>query len=105
MLSSLALSCDADICNVKTWNHVCGDTLQISWKTMLTGYILQGYIIYSIRKKLRKQYSHLNGKQIEKLKKSGVEVCNISNSNSDFIFYVFTFNELSFLDYRHYIIA
>ncbi|XP_004491080.1 tRNase Z TRZ2, chloroplastic [Cicer arietinum] len=34
----------------------------------------QGYIIYSIRKKLRKQYSHLNGKQIEKLKKSGVEI-------------------------------
>ena len=36
--------------------------------------VLQGYIVYSIRKKLKKQYIHLNGKQIEKLKKSGVEV-------------------------------
>ncbi|KAI4340996.1 hypothetical protein MLD38_025778 [Melastoma candidum] len=34
----------------------------------------QGYVIYSIRKKLRKQYQHLKGKQIEKLKKSGVEI-------------------------------
>ncbi|KAL7250155.1 hypothetical protein ACSBR1_012206 [Camellia fascicularis] len=33
-----------------------------------------GYVIYSVRKKLRKQYMHLNGKQIEKLKKSGVEI-------------------------------
>ncbi|KAJ7964757.1 Nuclear ribonuclease Z [Quillaja saponaria] len=34
----------------------------------------QGYVIYSIRKKLKKQYIHLKGKQIEKLKKSGVEI-------------------------------
>ncbi|XAR68148.1 Ribonuclease Z [Bertholletia excelsa] len=34
----------------------------------------QGYVIYSVRKKLRKQYMHLNGKQIEKLKKSGTEI-------------------------------
>ncbi|WCJ37432.1 tRNase Z TRZ2 chloroplastic [Euphorbia peplus] len=34
----------------------------------------QGYVIYSIRKKLKKQYVHLKGKQIEKLKKSGVEI-------------------------------
>ncbi|KAG8382609.1 hypothetical protein BUALT_Bualt05G0095300 [Buddleja alternifolia] len=34
----------------------------------------QGYVIYSVRKKLRKQYTHLKGKQIEKLKKSGVEI-------------------------------
>ncbi|XP_058745169.1 tRNase Z TRZ2, chloroplastic-like [Vicia villosa] len=34
----------------------------------------QGYVVYSIRKKLRKQYSHMNGKQIEKVKKSGVEI-------------------------------
>lgn len=33
----------------------------------------QGYVIYSVRKKLKKQYIHLKGKQIEKLKKSGVE--------------------------------
>lgn len=37
----------------------------------------QGYIVYSIRKKLRKQYIHLNGKQIEKLKKSGVEITDM----------------------------
>ncbi|KAL3824283.1 hypothetical protein ACJIZ3_020312 [Penstemon smallii] len=36
----------------------------------------QGYVIYSVRKKLRKQYMHLKGKQIEKLKKSGVEITN-----------------------------
>lgn len=34
----------------------------------------QGYVIYSVRKKLKKQYMHLNGKQIEKLKKSGAEI-------------------------------
>ncbi|KAL3652836.1 mitochondrial 3'-tRNA processing endonuclease Trz2 [Castilleja foliolosa] len=34
----------------------------------------QGYVIYSVRKKLRKQYMHLKGKQIEKIKKSGVEI-------------------------------
>ncbi|KAH1211775.1 tRNase Z TRZ2, chloroplastic [Glycine max] len=37
----------------------------------------QGYVVYSIRKKLRKQYAHLNGKQIEKLKKSGVEITDM----------------------------
>ncbi|KAK3184456.1 hypothetical protein Dsin_031742 [Dipteronia sinensis] len=37
----------------------------------------QGYIIYSVRKKLKKQYLHLKGKQIEKLKKSGVEITDI----------------------------
>lgn len=36
---------------------------------------MQGYVIYSVRKKLKKQYMHLKGKQIEKLKKSGVEAC------------------------------
>ncbi|KAA8526564.1 hypothetical protein F0562_008233 [Nyssa sinensis] len=34
----------------------------------------QGYVIYSVRKKLKKQYIHLKGKQIEKLKKSGVGI-------------------------------
>ncbi|PRQ52629.1 putative ribonuclease Z [Rosa chinensis] len=34
----------------------------------------QGYVIYSVRKKLKKQYMHLKGKQIEKLKKSGTEI-------------------------------
>ncbi|GMH11005.1 hypothetical protein Nepgr_012846 [Nepenthes gracilis] len=37
----------------------------------------QGYLIYSIRKKLKKQYMHLKGKQIEKLKKSGVEITDM----------------------------
>ncbi|CAI9114710.1 OLC1v1015491C1 [Oldenlandia corymbosa var. corymbosa] len=36
----------------------------------------QGYVIYSVRKKLRKQFAHLKGQQIEKLKKSGVEITN-----------------------------
>lgn len=34
----------------------------------------QGYVIYSVRKKLKKQYIHLKGKQIEKLKKTGHEI-------------------------------
>lgn len=34
----------------------------------------QGYVIYSVRKKLKKQYIHLKGKEIEKKKKSGVEI-------------------------------
>ncbi|KAG9445298.1 hypothetical protein H6P81_016638 [Aristolochia fimbriata] len=34
----------------------------------------QGYVIYSVRKKLKKQYSHLKGLQIKKLKLSGVEI-------------------------------
>ncbi|KAF6144969.1 hypothetical protein GIB67_013320 [Kingdonia uniflora] len=34
----------------------------------------QGYVAYSVRKKLKKQYTHLKGIQIEKLKKSGVEI-------------------------------
>ncbi|MBA0821460.1 hypothetical protein Goarm_018316, partial [Gossypium armourianum] len=36
-----------------------------------------GYVVYSVRKKLKKQYIHLKGKQIEKLKKSGVEITDI----------------------------
>ena len=39
-------------------------------------WFLQGYVIYTVRKKLKKQYIHLKGKQIEKLKNSGIEVCN-----------------------------
>ncbi|KAF8008185.1 hypothetical protein BT93_K1998 [Corymbia citriodora subsp. variegata] len=34
----------------------------------------QGYVIYSVRKKLKKRYIHLKGNQIENLKKSGVEI-------------------------------
>ncbi|CAH9144665.1 unnamed protein product [Cuscuta epithymum] len=37
----------------------------------------QGYVIYSLRKKLKKQYLHLQGKQIEKLKKSGTQITDI----------------------------
>ncbi|MED6204873.1 hypothetical protein PIB30_012920 [Stylosanthes scabra] len=39
----------------------------------------QGYVVYSVRKKLKKQYYHLidKPKQIEKLKKSGEEVCYV----------------------------
>lgn len=34
----------------------------------------QGYVIYSVRNKLKKQYAHLKGTQIKKLKLSGVEI-------------------------------
>lgn len=50
-----------------------------SLKCMKSLGFIQGYVIYSVRKKLKKQYIHLKGKQIEKLKKSGVEVCNFCN--------------------------
>ncbi|XP_020114969.1 nuclear ribonuclease Z isoform X2 [Ananas comosus] len=34
----------------------------------------QGYVIYSVRNKLKKQYAHLKGTQIKKLKLSGVQI-------------------------------
>ncbi|XP_078437965.1 metallo-hydrolase/oxidoreductase superfamily protein [Wolffia australiana] len=34
----------------------------------------QGYVVYSVRNKLKKKYAHLNGTQIRKLKLSGVEI-------------------------------
>ncbi|KAL6655361.1 hypothetical protein ACP70R_006187 [Stipagrostis hirtigluma subsp. patula] len=34
----------------------------------------QGYVIYSVRRKLKKQYAHLKGNQILKLKQSGAEI-------------------------------
>uniref|UniRef100_A0ACD5XX37 Uncharacterized protein n=1 Tax=Avena sativa TaxID=4498 RepID=A0ACD5XX37_AVESA len=34
----------------------------------------QGYVIYSVRRKLKKQYAHLKGSQIVKLKESGSEI-------------------------------
>ncbi|WOL19466.1 ribonuclease Z, chloroplastic isoform X1 [Canna indica] len=34
----------------------------------------QGYVIYSVRNKLKKKYAHLKGPQIKKLKLSGVEI-------------------------------
>lgn len=36
----------------------------------------QGYVIYSVRKKLKMKYINMKGRQIEKLKKSGVEITN-----------------------------
>ncbi|KAG6750119.1 hypothetical protein POTOM_047200 [Populus tomentosa] len=48
-----------------------------SLKCMKSLSFIQGYVIYSVRKKLKKQYIHLKGKQIEKLKKSGVEITDI----------------------------
>lgn len=63
----------------------------------------QGYVIYSIRNKLKKQYIHLKGKQIEKLKNSGVEV---SIRNDHFIPPVsVSILTLDFLDHRHDIIS
>ncbi|KAG2298006.1 hypothetical protein Bca52824_034478 [Brassica carinata] len=37
----------------------------------------QGYVIYSVRNKLKKQYTHLKGKQIEKIKKSGEQITDM----------------------------
>lgn len=40
-------------------------------------------MIYSVRKKLKKQYIHLEGKKIEKLKKSGVQVHKLLHNLCD----------------------
>ncbi|PKA50485.1 Ribonuclease Z, chloroplastic [Apostasia shenzhenica] len=52
----------------------------------------QGYVVYSMRKKLKKQYAHLKGTQIKKLKLSGItdtilspEVAFTGDTTSDFI--------------------
>ncbi|KAH0457344.1 hypothetical protein IEQ34_012659 [Dendrobium chrysotoxum] len=52
----------------------------------------QGYVIYSMRRKLKKQYTHLKGTQIKKLKLSGItdtilspEVAFTGDTTSDFI--------------------
>jgi hypothetical protein len=45
---------------------------------LLLGFV-QGYVIYSVRKKLKMKYINMKGRQIEKLKKSGVEVCDFCN--------------------------
>ncbi|KAF3331066.1 ribonuclease Z [Carex littledalei] len=54
----------------------------------------QGYVIYSLRKKLKKKYAHLSGSQIKKLKNSGVEITDMilvpevaftGDTTSDFI--------------------
>uniref|UniRef100_A0A453L2V2 Metallo-beta-lactamase domain-containing protein n=1 Tax=Aegilops tauschii subsp. strangulata TaxID=200361 RepID=A0A453L2V2_AEGTS len=41
----------------------------------------QGYVIYSVRRKLKKQYAHLKGSQIVKLKQSGSEVSSCCTLN------------------------
>ncbi|KAJ0965213.1 hypothetical protein J5N97_026351 [Dioscorea zingiberensis] len=55
---------------------------------------LDGYVIYSVRNKLKKQFAHLKGPQIKKLKLSGVqitdtvlspEVAFTGDTTSDFI--------------------
>lgn len=68
----------------------------------------QGYVIYSIRKKLRKQYMNLKGKQIEKLKKSGVEVCQLNTVSFyrlifAMFFYIHLYLKL-FSDHRYYLV-
>jgi len=38
--------------------------------------MVQGYIVYSIKQKLKQEYVGLPGDEIKKLKLSGVEVCH-----------------------------
>ncbi|VVA98347.1 unnamed protein product [Arabis nemorensis] len=60
-----------------------GETYQlrndIAVRPFATNHVIpsQGYVIYSVRNKLKKQYGHLKGKQIEKIKKSGVEITDM----------------------------
>lgn len=44
--------------------------------------VIQGYVIYSVRK----QYAHLKGTQIKKLKLSGFEFCDSANLDDKIIF-------------------
>lgn len=42
-------------------------------------YLIQGYVIYSMRNKLKKQYAHLKGPQLKNLKVSGIQVVLLSD--------------------------
>lgn len=66
---------------------------EIAYESALCDYI-QGYVIYSVRKKLKKQYIHLKGREIEKKKKSGVEVCGFGLFFYKGILVIFCFNDL-----------
>lgn len=48
----------------------------------------QGYIIYSVKQKLKREYITLSGHEIKNLRLSGVEVClNLLQNNFGVIFY------------------
>ena len=66
---------------------------EIAYESVLCDNI-QGYVIYSVRKKLKKQYIHLKGREIEKKKKSGVEVCSFGLFFYKGILVIFCFNDL-----------
>ncbi|PWZ14349.1 tRNase Z TRZ2, chloroplastic [Zea mays] len=51
---------------------ICHDLMPIDIIHPMNG--VKGYVIYSIRRKLKKQYAHLKGSQIMKLKQSGTEI-------------------------------
>ncbi|KAK4423301.1 tRNase Z TRZ2, chloroplastic [Sesamum alatum] len=72
-MGQVELNCDLVALDVGETYEMRNDLVVRPFKThhVITS---QGYVIYSVRKKLRKQYMHLKGKQIEKLKKSGVEI-------------------------------
>ncbi|CAA7023681.1 unnamed protein product [Microthlaspi erraticum] len=55
--------------------HALSSRSSFSSLTLIFDHI--GYLIYSVRNKLKKQYGHLKGKQIEKIKKSGVEITDM----------------------------
>lgn len=66
---------------------------EIAYESVLCDYI-QGYVIYSVRKKLKKQYIHLKGREIEKKKKSGVEVCSFGLFFDKGLLVIFCLNDL-----------
>ena len=64
---------------------------------------VKGYVIYSIRRKLKKQYAHLKGSQIMKLKQSGTEVSSLELAYSSLgIFLVCYWPHDLILDYGYH---
>ncbi|KAJ3677605.1 hypothetical protein LUZ60_003329 [Juncus effusus] len=92
-MSNATLDCDLVPLDVGETYELRNDLVARPFKT---NHVIpsQGYVIYSLRKKLKKKYAHLNGMQIKKVKNSGVEITDVilfpeiaftGDTTSDFI--------------------
>ncbi|XP_068642909.1 nuclear ribonuclease Z isoform X2 [Aristolochia californica] len=72
-MSDTELKCNLIALNVGETYEIRNDLVVRPFKTH---HVIpsQGYVIYSVRKKLKKQFTHLKGLRIKKLKLSGVEI-------------------------------
>lgn len=96
------------------WKISCLSTCLVT--QLVLPNMIQGYVIYSVRNKLKKQYAHLKGTQIKKLKLSGVQVCShlplggkslVSSymPNSLYLLISYWWLQIFLLDYGHHIIS